>query len=146
MLKPLKPSATAGLTNAKDYSAATSPGMPDADIVFLKAPFIQYKQILLSKNFRQYLETMMLSSKVLRMCIQKTPYQKTYELQSGSQEFTVNFKGCNRQFHRLESFLLYDKSDKDLTLYDSYNAECAARMIKTLNYQILLMFTARQIC
>ena len=40
----------------------------------------------------------MLSSKVLRMGIQKTPYQKTYELPPGSQEFTVDFMGCNRQF------------------------------------------------
>ena len=29
------------------------------------------------------------------MGIQKTPYQKTYELQPGSQEFTVDFKGCD---------------------------------------------------
>ena len=31
---------------------------------------------------------------------------------------------------RIEISLLYDKSDKLLTIYDSYNAECAARMIK----------------
>ena len=29
---------------------------------------------------------------------QKTPYQNTYEMKAGSQEFTVDFKGCNRQF------------------------------------------------
>ena len=28
--------------------------------------------------------------------------------------------------------MLYDKSDKHLTLYDSYNTECAARMIKSV--------------
>ena len=28
--------------------------------------------------------------------------------------------------------MLYDKSDKHLTLYNSYNAECAARMIKSV--------------
>ena len=32
------------------------------------------------------------------MGIQKTLYQKTCELQAGSQEFTVDFKSCNRQF------------------------------------------------
>ena len=58
-------------------------GVPDAQIVFARAPFIQYLQILLTKNLRQYLETIMLSSKVLHMRIQKTPYQKTYELQVG---------------------------------------------------------------
>ena len=30
---------------------------PSAKIIFTRAPFIQYKQILLDKNFRQYLET-----------------------------------------------------------------------------------------
>ena len=36
----------------------TAIGEPDAQIFFLKAPLIQYEQILLTKNFRQYLETM----------------------------------------------------------------------------------------
>ena len=36
---------------------------PDAKIVFTKAPFIQYEQLLLDKNFRQYLETIMVSEK-----------------------------------------------------------------------------------
>ena len=39
----------------------------------------------------------MLSSKVLRMDMQKTTYQKRYELPASSQEFTVIFKGCDRQ-------------------------------------------------
>ena len=105
-------------------------GAPGAQIVFVRAPYLQYEQILLTKNFRQYLETIMLSSKVLRMGIQKTPYQKTYELQAGSQEFTVDFKGCDRQLDCFEISLLYDKSDKHLTIYDNSKAECAARMIK----------------
>ena len=53
-------------------------GAPDAQIVFVRSPDVQYGQILLTKNFRQYLETIMLSSKVLRMGIQKTPYQKKH--------------------------------------------------------------------
>ena len=47
------------------------------EIVFARALFIQYLQILLMKNFRQFLEKIMLSSKVLHMGMQKTPYQKT---------------------------------------------------------------------
>ena len=69
VLKPLKLGATSGSATATDYAPVTSPGVPD--------------------------ETIMLSSKVLRMGIQKTPYQKTYELQSCSQEFTVDFNGCD---------------------------------------------------
>ena len=49
----------------------------DAQIIFTKAPFIQYEQMLLDKNFRQYLETIMVSKKILRMEAQKTPLQKT---------------------------------------------------------------------
>ena len=58
----------------------------------------------------------MLSSKFLRMGIQKTPYQKTYELQVGSQEFDVDFKGCKRQFYWLEILLDSDKSEKQTTI------------------------------
>ena len=120
-------------------------GAPDAQIVFVRAPYLQYEQILLTKNFRQYLETIMLSSKVLRMGIQKTPYQKTYELQAGSQEFTVDFKSCDRQFDWLQMSLLYDKSNKHLTIHDSYNAECAARMIKKWSYRTYRPRTAQQL-
>ena len=71
-------------------------------------------------------------SKVLRMGIQKRPYQKTYELQTGLQEFTVDFKGCERQFDWLEIPSIYDKSDKHLTIYEIYNAKCAAKMINSI--------------
>ena len=107
-------------------------GTPDAQIVFLKAPFSQYEQFFLTKNFRQYLETILISSKILRMGIQKTPYQRTYEMQIASQDFTIDFLGSNRQFDWIEISLVYDKSDKHLTIYDSYNAECAARLIKSI--------------
>ena len=36
---------------------------PGAKIIFTKAPYTQYEQILLDKNFRQYLETEMVSKK-----------------------------------------------------------------------------------
>ena len=64
----------------------TSIDTPDVQIVVVKAPFIQYEQFLLTKNFRQYLETIMISSKFLRMGIQKTLLQGTYEMQIGSQD------------------------------------------------------------
>ena len=107
-------------------------GAADAQIVFVRAPYLQHEQILLTRNFRQYLEIIMPSSKVLRMGIQKTPYQKTYKLQAGSQEFIVDFKGCDRQFDSLEIPLLYNKNDKHLTIYDSYSVECAARLVKNI--------------
>ena len=55
---------------------ATAIGASHAPIVFARAPFIQYLQILLTKNFRRFLETIMLSSKVLHMGIQKSTVPK----------------------------------------------------------------------
>ena len=46
---------------------------PDVQVIFTKAPCILYEQILLDKNFRQYLETIVFSKKVLRMGTQKQP-------------------------------------------------------------------------
>ena len=63
--------------SSKFLGAATAIPVPDAKIIFTKVPFIEYKQILMVKNFRQYLETTMVSKKILRMGAQKTAIQKT---------------------------------------------------------------------
>ena len=44
---------------------ATGPAIPvpSAKIIFTEVPYVQYEQILLDKNFRQYLETIMVSKK-----------------------------------------------------------------------------------
>ena len=110
-------------------------GTTDAQIVLLKAPYFQYEKIILAKNFRQYLESILFLAKVLRMGLQRTPYLKMYELQTGTQDFSVDFIGVNRQFDWIEISLVFDKSDKHLTICDSYNAECAARTIKLLEFQ-----------
>ena len=104
----------------------------DTEIIFTRAPFIQYEQILLHKNFRQHLETIMVSKKILRMGAQKTPIQKTYEIKKGSNSLNVEFLGSNRQFDWIEISIVPDKSDKHTTIYDSYNREMAAQLIKSL--------------
>ena len=57
---------------------AAGVGIPDADaqIFFTRAPFTQHEQLLLDKNFRKYLENIMVSKKILRMSTQKTPSKK----------------------------------------------------------------------
>lgn len=65
----------------------TAVGIPYA----LKASFLQCEQVLWTKNFRQYLETILISSKDLRMVIQKTPYQRTYEMQVGSHDYNAEW-------------------------------------------------------
>ena len=102
----------------------------DAKVIFTKAPYIQYEQILLDKNFRQYLETIMVSQKILRMGTQKTPLQKTCGINVGQDSLDIGFLGSNRQFDWIEISLVYDKSDKRTTIYDSYNVEMASKRIK----------------
>ena len=115
-------------------SLAANATIPEVDvqIIFTRAPFVQYEQILLDKNFRQHLETIMVSKKILRMGAQKSPVQKTYEIQKGSDSLNVEFLGANRQFDWIEISVVPDKSNKHTTTYDSYNREMAAQLIKTL--------------
>ena len=44
----------------------------------------------------------------------------------------IEFLGANRQFDWIEISIVPDKSDKHKTIYDSYNREMAAQLIKTL--------------
>ena len=74
----------------------------------------------------------MVSRKVLRIGIQKTPLQKTYQMAIGAQSFNIDFLGANRQFDWLEISLTYDKSDKYNTICDSYNVEKDTTFIKLL--------------
>ena len=108
-------------------ASTTSAPAPDAEILFTRAPFIQYEQILLDKNFRQHLETIMVSKKVIRMGAQKTPIQKTYEVKQGSDSLNVEVLGAKRQFDWLEMSIVNDKYDKHSTIYDSYNRDLAAQ-------------------
>ena len=57
------------------------------------------------------------------MGVEKSPLQKTYEISVESNSINVEFLGSNRQFDWIEISLVYDKSDKHLTIYDSYNVE-----------------------
>ena len=113
---------------------AAGVAIPSADalITFTKAPFIQYEQILLDKNFRQHLETIMVSKIILRMGAQKTLLQNIYEINTGTDSPNVEFSGSNRQFEWLEISIVPDKSDKRTAIYDSYNRELASQEIKTL--------------
>ena len=50
--------------------------------------------MLLVKNFRQYLETIMVSKKkILRMEAQKTPLQKKYKISIGQDSLDIEFLG-----------------------------------------------------
>ena len=67
------------------------------------------------------------------MGMQKTPIQKTHKISIGSDLVNVGFLLSNRQFDRwIEIPLVFDKSDKHTTIYDSYNVELTAKYIKSV--------------
>ena len=92
----------------KVLSANLAPPSPEAKIIFTKAPFIQYEQLLLDKNV---------------MGGKKTPIQKTCEISTGQDSSNIDFLGANRQFDWIEIFIVYDKSDKHTSIYESYSVE-----------------------
>ena len=64
------------------------------------------------------------------MAAQKTPIQKTYKINIGTESVNIDFLGSNRQFDWIELSLANDKSDKHTTICDSYNVELATKTIK----------------
>ena len=58
--------------------------------------------------------------------------QKTYEINVGQDTLDIVFLGANRQFDWLKLSLVYDKSNKHNTAYDSYNVEMALKKIKSV--------------
>ena len=73
----------------------------------------------------------MVSKKILRMKAQKTPIQKTYEINVCQDSINIDFLGANRQFDWLEMSLVFDKSDKH-TIYESYNVELTVKYINSV--------------
>ena len=66
------------------------------------------------------------------MGTQETPLQKTYEVSTGQDSIDIDFLGANRQFDWTELSLVYDKSNKHTTIYDTYNRELAAKRVKSV--------------
>ena len=64
-----------------------------------------------------------------------SPYQQPFETNTGTQDFTCTFKGAQRQFDWLEISIVYDKSYQHTTIYDSYDLEIVAKLIKTVKFE-----------
>ena len=122
-------------SNANLASDATYPTEFDAKIILDSTPYLLYQQFELEDTYRAYFEGAMISNQVLRTGLKLSPYQKSYELVSGSQSKTITFTNAFKQFEFLEFSLVYDKSDQHLTTYDSYNAETAAVDIRYIRLQ-----------
>ena len=111
------------------------PDTVDAKIILESAPNLLFHQFSLEDTYRAYFEGAMISNQLLRTGIKYFPYQKSYELVTGSQPETFTFTNAFKQFAFLEFSLVFDKSDQHLNIYDSYNAETAATSIKYLKLQ-----------
>ena len=128
----------------KVQASGTAIVAPYEKIIFTKVPFIQYEQISLDKNFRQYLETIVSSKKILRMGTQKTPIQETYKI--NVDQNSIDFLGANRQFDWAQLSLVYNKSNKHITMYNIYNIEMASKIIKSVkltNFTEICSFTKK---
>ena len=87
---------------------------PDADIYFYNTPYIQYEEIKLNNTFSEYVTKALQSKWVLRTSIKPTPFQKTYEINVGTQSHIVEFNGANKHFSFVEISLVYDKSEQHI--------------------------------
>ena len=114
---------------------AQYPDTVDAKVILDSAPYLLFHQFSLEDTYRVYFEGAMISNQILRTGLKFSPYQKIYELVTGAQSKTFTFTNAFKQFAFLEFSLVFDKSDQHLNLYDSYNAECAAKSIKYIKLQ-----------
>ena len=64
------------------------------------------------------------------MGAQKAPIQKTHEIEVGQDSINIDFLGSNKQFDWLEISLVFGKSDRQTTIYDSYNVELTSKYMK----------------
>ena len=65
------------------------------------------------------------------MGVQKIPIQK-YTKYTRSDSINIDFLGSNRQFDWLEISIVFDKSDKHTTVYDSHNVKLTAKYIQSM--------------
>ena len=77
----------------------------------------------------------MISNKVPRTGIKKTPYQKTYKLIVSAQSRTINFESSSKQFLFLEILLVFDSSHQHKSIYDNYNAAVAATTVNSIRLE-----------
>ena len=115
-------------TNAK----ADVPNEPDAQIIFHDTPYISYPQITLDDNFLAFSNGILRSRGALRTGVISSPYQQSFEINTGTQSLNVNFHGLNKQIEWLEISLVFDKSDQHQTVYDSYGVELVAKYVQLL--------------
>ena len=111
------------------------PESPDALIQIYDRPYISYQEISLTKGADLYFTGILRSETALRQGVFPSPCQQLFEVNTSMQDFTCTFKGAQRQFDWLEILIVCDKSYQHSTIYDSYDLELAAKLIKTVKFE-----------
>ena len=118
------------------------PDNPDALIQFYDRPYISCREINLSKSADLYFTGILRSQTAFTQGILTSPYQKLFEVNTGTQSFTCTFKGLKRQFDWLEVSIVYDKSFHHTTIFDHYDLELASKLIKTIKFENIVQLIA----
>ena len=114
---------------------AATPDNPDALIQIYDRPYVSYQEISLTQGADIYFTGILRSETALRQGVLPLPYQQVFEVNTGTQDFTCTFKGAQRQFDWLQISIVYDKSYQHTNLYDSYDLQLAAKLIKSIKFQ-----------
>ena len=114
---------------------AAIPDNPSALINVYDWPYISYQEINLTQQASLYGTGIFRSETALRQGVLPAPFQQEFEVSTGTQNFTCTFKGAQREIDWLEISIVYDNSHHHSTIYDSYDVELAAKLIKTIKFE-----------
>ena len=114
---------------------AATPDNSDALINVYDRPYISYQEINLTQQASLYGTGILRSETALRQGVLPVPFQQEFEVSTSTQNFTCTFKGAQRQIDWLEISIVYDNSYHHSTIYDSYDVELAAKLIKTIKFE-----------
>ena len=116
-----------------DKKVAAIPENPDALINVYDRPFISYQEINLTQQASLYGTGILRSEVALKQVALPAPFRQEISTCTGTT--TCTFKGAQRQIDWLEISIVYDNSYHHSTIYDSYDVEMAAKLIKTMKFE-----------
>ena len=114
---------------------AAIPTDPDAFIKIFSRPYISYQETTLTQQAALYANGIIRSRTALRQGVLPALFQQELEISTGTQDFTCQFKGAQRQMDWIEISIVYDKSYHHETMYDSYDVELAPKLIKSVKFE-----------
>ena len=111
------------------------PDNPDAFINIFSKSYITYQETTLTQQAALYANGILRSQTALRQGVLPAPFQQEFEVNRGTQDFTCQFLGAQRQIDWLKISIVYGKSYHHDTIYDSYDVELAPKLIKTVKFE-----------